>query len=92
MKARGNVEDWLGKVEEAMFVNLKKLIKNAISSFENMEREEWLSTQASQIVLTVEQLMWSRDVTFILDDPMVEERLSGLKDYEGKCFDVSLNI
>ena len=30
LKARGNVEDWLGKVEDAMFSNLRKITKQAI--------------------------------------------------------------
>lgn len=27
LKARGNVEDWLGKVEESMFLSLRKCMK-----------------------------------------------------------------
>ncbi|KAA3677119.1 dynein heavy chain, axonemal, partial [Paragonimus westermani] len=86
LKARGNVEDWLGKVEEAMFVNLRKLMKIAISSFESSERKDWLKSHANQIVLTVEQLMWSRDITHILEKPFPGDRLSGLEEYEKKCF------
>ncbi|THD19232.1 Dynein heavy chain 1 axonemal [Fasciola hepatica] len=86
LKARGNVEDWLGKVEEAMFVNLRKLMKVAIHSFESSERDEWLRSHANQIILTVEQLMWSRDITLILEDPVPEGRVDGLGGYEKKCF------
>jgi hypothetical protein len=42
LKARGNVEDWLGKVEEAMFSNLRKLVKGAITDYENRPRKEWV--------------------------------------------------
>ncbi|CAH8871669.1 unnamed protein product [Trichobilharzia szidati] len=86
LKARGNVEDWLGKVEEAMFTNLRKLMKIAINDFESLERENWLKAHANQIVLTVEQLMWSRDITLILEDPFPEDRIDGLKEYEEKCY------
>ncbi|KAH8862654.1 Dynein heavy chain 6, axonemal [Schistosoma japonicum] len=86
LKARGNVEDWLGKVEEAMFVNLRKLMKIAINDYESLRREEWLKAHANQIILTVEQLMWSRDITLILEDPLSHDRLDGLKEYEEKCF------
>ncbi|VDP50320.1 unnamed protein product [Schistosoma mattheei] len=86
LKARGNVEDWLGKVEEAMFTNLRKLMKIAINDFESLHREEWLKAHANQIVLTVEQLMWSRDITLILEDPLPEDRHDGLKEYEAKCY------
>ncbi|CAH8560243.1 unnamed protein product [Schistosoma turkestanicum] len=86
LKARGNVEEWLGKVEEAMFTNLRKLMKIAINDFERLHREEWLKAHANQIILTVEQLMWSRDITLILEDPFPEDRFNGLKEYEEKCF------
>ena len=45
----GNVEDWLCKVEEAMFVNLRKLTKLAIGDFEKKPRTEWVIQHASQI-------------------------------------------
>lgn len=85
LKARGNVEEWLGKVEEAMFTNLRKLLRQSISEFDTLEREEWLKAHANQIVLTVEQMMWCREITAILEDS-VEERLQGMADFEGKCF------
>ncbi|TGZ67987.1 hypothetical protein CRM22_004505 [Opisthorchis felineus] len=86
LKARGNVEDWLGKVEEAMFANLKRLMKISINSFDSSDRDEWLKSHANQIILTVEQLMWCRDITHILEDPFPEDRLEGLEEFEKKCF------
>ncbi|OON20090.1 hypothetical protein X801_04031 [Opisthorchis viverrini] len=86
LKARGNVEDWLGKVEEAMFANLKRLMKISINSFDSSGRDEWLKSHANQIILTVEQLMWCRDITHILEDPFPEDRLEGLEEFEKKCF------
>ncbi|KAK7497834.1 hypothetical protein BaRGS_00010968 [Batillaria attramentaria] len=84
LKARGNVEDWLGKVEEAMFNNLRKLTKAAIADFERRAREEWVVSHASQVVLTVSQLMWCRDITDILDSDF--DRLVGMKDFEKKSY------
>ena len=49
LKARGNVGDWLGKVEEAMFGNLRKLTKISISDYERRPREEWVVNHASQV-------------------------------------------
>ena len=49
LKARGNVEDWLGKVEEAMFTNLRKLTKFAITDYERKPRAEWIISHASQV-------------------------------------------
>ncbi|XP_056004113.1 dynein axonemal heavy chain 6-like isoform X1 [Ostrea edulis] len=84
LKARGNVEDWLGKVEEAMFVNLRKLVKSALADYEQRPRAEWVVTHASQIVLTVSQIVWCRDVTEVLESDM--DRLEGMKMFEQKCF------
>jgi dynein heavy chain len=84
LRARGNVEEWLGKVEEAMFVNLKKCMKSSLNDFENSVREEWLCRWPSQIVLTVSQTMWCRDVTEILDGDF--DRLEALKEFEIKSF------
>jgi len=48
-EARGNVEDWLGKVEEAMVVNLRKMSKSAIADFHQRKREEWCVAHPSQV-------------------------------------------
>lgn len=72
-----------------MFVNIRKLIKLSICNFESMEREEWLSSHGNQVVLSVEQLMWCRDITLILEDPFPEDRIEGLQKYEEKCYTVS---
>uniref|UniRef100_A0A9J8BJA1 Dynein, axonemal, heavy chain 6 n=1 Tax=Cyprinus carpio carpio TaxID=630221 RepID=A0A9J8BJA1_CYPCA len=40
--ARGNVEDWLGKVEEAMFSSLRRLSKAAIADYQSKPRVEWV--------------------------------------------------
>lgn len=42
LKARGNVEDWLGKVEEAMFSSLRRLSKAAIGDYQSKARVEWV--------------------------------------------------
>ena len=49
LKARGNVEDWLGKVEESMFTSLRRLVKFAIADFDTKPREEWVLCHASQV-------------------------------------------
>lgn len=84
LKARGNVEDWLGKVEEAMFSNLRRLTKFAIGDFEQKTREEWVLCHCSQVVLTVSQMMWCRDITEILTSDF--DRLEGMRGFEQKSF------
>lgn len=53
LKARGNVEDWLGKVEEAMFTSLRRLSKAAISDYQTKERVEWVVTGHPSQVTTL---------------------------------------
>ncbi|XP_038058163.1 dynein heavy chain 6, axonemal-like isoform X3 [Patiria miniata] len=88
LKARGNVEDWLGKVEEAMVSSLRRLTKAALSDFEQRPLEEWVTQHASQVVLTVAQTMWCRDVIEILDGDC--DRIETMKEFEVKNFE-SLN-
>lgn len=79
LKARGSVEDWLGKVEEAMFAALKRCMKYAYRVVTAMERTMWLCDQPNQVVLTVSQQQWASEVHEILDgdgDPsMVTQKL-----------------
>uniref|UniRef100_A0A8C9Y7F2 Dynein axonemal heavy chain 6 n=1 Tax=Sander lucioperca TaxID=283035 RepID=A0A8C9Y7F2_SANLU len=42
LKAQGNVEDWLCKVEEAMYASLRRLSKAAIADYQVKPREEWV--------------------------------------------------
>ena len=42
LKARGNVEEWLGKVEEAMFTSLRRLCKAAIADYLGKQRTVWV--------------------------------------------------
>uniref|UniRef100_A0A8C1NY02 Dynein, axonemal, heavy chain 6 n=1 Tax=Cyprinus carpio TaxID=7962 RepID=A0A8C1NY02_CYPCA len=68
LKARGNVEDWLGKVEEAMFSSLRRLSKAAIADYQSKPRVEWVvAGHPSQVVLTISQLMWCRDMDSCLE-------------------------
>ena len=67
LKARGNVEEWLGKVEEAMCVSLKKCMKVAVQDFLTKTRPEWtIAGHASQVVLTVSQIYWCKELTMCL--------------------------
>ncbi|KAK5899926.1 hypothetical protein CesoFtcFv8_009352 [Champsocephalus esox] len=68
LKAQGNVEDWLCKMEEAMFNSLRRLSKAAIADYQIKSREEWvMAGHASQVVLTISQLMWCRDMDACLE-------------------------
>lgn len=67
LKARGNVEDWLRKVEDSMFLSLKKIMKYSIADYMEKSVNAWLPCYPNQIVLAVSQIMWAKDVHAILD-------------------------
>ncbi|KAG9342632.1 hypothetical protein JZ751_016069 [Albula glossodonta] len=81
LKARGNVEDWLGKVEEAMFSSLRRLTKAAIADYQVKPREEWVvAGHPSQVVLTVSQQMWCRDLDNCLEGD--HDHFEALQEFE----------
>lgn len=86
LKARGNVEDWLGKVEESMFLSLRKRMKQSLHHYQQVPREEWVCSHPNQIVLAVSQIMWARDVHKILDG--TGNKVTALSGFEKKCVHV----
>ncbi|XP_069092738.1 dynein axonemal heavy chain 6 isoform X2 [Pleurodeles waltl] len=87
LKARGNVEDWLGKVEEAMFASLRRLSKAAIADYQTKPRVEWtVAGHPSQVVLTISQLMWCRDLTQCLEGDSTEN-IQSLAHFEKDNFE-----
>ncbi|KAI8801429.1 dynein heavy chain and region D6 of dynein motor-domain-containing protein [Cladochytrium replicatum] len=72
IKARGNVEAWLGSVEEAMVSVLRRLIKTALGEYEEIKRNDWVKEHVGQIVVTGNQILWTRDVSDCLKtmDPL----------------------
>nr|XP_050848639.1 dynein axonemal heavy chain 6 [Vespula vulgaris] len=89
LRARGNVEDWLGKVEESMFITLRKRMKLAIADLESRGRELFIFAHPSQIVLTVSQIFWARNVHLILDSGVNIE--NSMQSFEQKCY-TDLNL
>ncbi|ELK30056.1 Dynein heavy chain 6, axonemal [Myotis davidii] len=86
LKARGNVEEWLGKVEEAMFTSLRRLCKAAIADYQMKPRTEWvIADHASQVILTISQITWCRDLTECLESD--EDRLEALEAFEKVNFE-----
>ena len=58
-RAKGQVEIWLGLVQNAMRETLQKLMKNAVNDYTNEnDRKVWVMTHFGQIVATVAQIMW----------------------------------
>ena len=88
LKARGNVEQWLGAVEQAMIVALKKQGKESYLSYPQELRTEWVLKQPAQIVIMVSQIYWSRGTINALESgtpvesmlEWLEQNRSDLKD------------
>ncbi|KAJ3111626.1 Dynein heavy chain 6, axonemal [Phlyctochytrium bullatum] len=63
LKARGNVEGWLGLVEEAMVAVLRRLLKSALAEFDDRNRSDWLRDHVGQVVVAGNQIIFCRDVS-----------------------------
>ncbi|KAJ3125644.1 Dynein heavy chain 6, axonemal [Physocladia obscura] len=79
IKARGNVEAWLGSVEEGMFAILRRLVKIAISEYESSKRADWVKEHAGQVVVTGNQIIWTRDVSEAIKSSNPEKALNTFK-------------
>ena len=73
-----------------MFSSLRRLIKAAMTDYEQRGREDWILEHCSQVVLTVSGMMWCRDITEILDGD--GDLLEGMKGFEQKSISVWRNI
>lgn len=53
LRARGNVEDWLGRVEEAMFSTLRTRMKDGIKDLAEKGRKQFLYMHPSQVICSI---------------------------------------
>ncbi|KAM0726282.1 Dynein axonemal heavy chain 1 [Formica fusca] len=58
----GNVENWLGQVEDAMRNTLRELIGEALEIVETTSRKQWLYMWPGQVVLCGSQTYWTAHV------------------------------
>ncbi|KAH8363782.1 hypothetical protein KR200_006735, partial [Drosophila serrata] len=87
LKASGAVEEWLNKVEEAMFVSVKRYMRFGYQCYPAKEREDWFQDHPNQVVLTVSQVQWAADIHRIYEG---KERnplniLEKMAKFEVKC-------
>jgi dynein heavy chain len=79
IKARGNVEAWLGSVEEGMVAVLRRLLKGSLGEYDESKRSEWVREHAGQIVVTGNQVIWCKDVSECLNKPDPVKALTALR-------------
>ncbi|KAM9314768.1 dynein axonemal heavy chain 6 [Pholidichthys leucotaenia] len=86
LRAQGNVEDWLCKVEESMFTSLKQLSKAAMADYQVKSREEWVvAGHPSQVVLTISQMMWCKEMDACLEGD--HDHFAALQQFERTSYD-----
>ena len=54
-----NVEDWLSEVETQMRDSLRDLIKRGSAAYSKETRKDWIFQWPSQIILTLDQVLWT---------------------------------
>jgi dynein heavy chain len=82
-KARGEVEKWLSVLEQYMVLSLRRLAKTAVMDYEGKKRTDWIFDHPCQLVLTVSQIYWCREVAASLAS---EDGAQGLRDYQQECY------
>ncbi|CAM39839.2 putative dynein heavy chain [Leishmania braziliensis MHOM/BR/75/M2904] len=79
IKARGPVESWMDLLEREMFSTLRHRAQRCLEDYEAcQDRTDWMFQHPVQLVLIVEQLLWTRSVEEALgktDSPQLMLRL-----------------
>ncbi|XP_058822007.1 dynein axonemal heavy chain 6 [Topomyia yanbarensis] len=93
LKARGAVEDWLSKVEEAMFLAVKRYMRLGYRCYPMKDRSFWMQEHPNQVVLTVSQQQWCADVHSILDGTgNISRQMENFRDKLMKNLAISASI
>ncbi|XP_015735401.1 dynein heavy chain 17, axonemal [Coturnix japonica] len=79
----GQVEVWLNRVLESMRTTLQHLIPEAVVSYEDKPREQWLFDYPAQIALTGTQIWWTTEVGMAFGR-LEEGYENAIKDYNKK--------
>ncbi|XP_071080158.1 dynein axonemal heavy chain 6-like [Haliotis cracherodii] len=80
VRARGPVEQWLGTVEAGMFETVKKHLKLGLSDWIGIDLQEWVLKHTGQVVLTVTQIMFNKEVSRCFDQGDVKAALVQTRD------------
>ncbi|KAI9224346.1 dynein heavy chain and region D6 of dynein motor-domain-containing protein [Blastocladiella britannica] len=79
---KGNVEEWLLRVESEMKSSLRDVLRRAIAAYPSTKREEWVTQWPGQLVLAGSQVYFTAAVTKAIETgdltAMYESQLSAL--------------
>ncbi|KAK3092231.1 hypothetical protein FSP39_000084 [Pinctada imbricata] len=78
-RARGTVETWLVNVELGMFETVKKHLKLGLADWLGSNLQEWVLKHPGQVVLTVSQILFNKDVVRCFDLQNPQENLIEVK-------------
>ncbi|KAK0159286.1 hypothetical protein PV328_010182 [Microctonus aethiopoides] len=67
----GNVENWLGRVEESMRNTLREIIRDALATIEITPRNQWVYMWPGQIVICAGQTYWA----YHIEDAIKNDKL-----------------
>lgn len=59
----GAVESWLNKLVDTMRLTLRSLLGDAVATYEEKPREQWIFDYPAQITLAGSQIWWTTEVT-----------------------------
>ncbi|KAK7886266.1 hypothetical protein WMY93_025887 [Mugilogobius chulae] len=79
----GPVEVWLSSLETSMRESVRAHLSDAVGTYEDKSREQWILELPAQVALTGSQIWWSNDMEHVFK--RLEEGFeSSLKDYNKK--------
>lgn len=79
----GQVEQWLNRLVETMRKTLHQLLSEAVTTYQEKPREQWLFDYPAQIVLAATQIWWNTEVNLAF--VKLEEGYDGaMKEYHRK--------
>lgn len=82
----GKVEDWLNALKDHIKETLRLYLAEAIVSYEEQPRHEWLIDVNAQLVLVAAQLYWTSEVLQAFE-ALEENNENAMKDYYDKQVD-----
>ncbi|WIA33430.1 hypothetical protein OEZ86_006562 [Tetradesmus obliquus] len=65
----GRPEEWLNRVEEAMFATTKKHLYKVLEESKGTKKEKWVKDNQGQMVITAGQMVWTAECEKALSEP-----------------------
>ena len=80
-----NVEQWMKKLEAQMFVTVRAYMERSVEDYLNNPRKEWVKHHPGQLIMAVNQVMWTREVEKNILAGTLEDYI---KEYESRILDL----